>query len=460
MPRLRGKAASAIEVFPVVRWHRFCYVQILALLTETAAGIATEEAEMAEVTGRMKKHVCKIMLMAVAVLWIIPYGSVAFGDMYAASAHGNDDPFPGYGVNRVDKEIGDCAHCHEVSDASVCGVNDFMLFADVFVNKQDMFCTKCHSANVEYQPTTNYPYSVTFGGYPTPYYGHILKQTTDDDSTPEYCGSRHNMTRIKNYVKNDTNGWGFGPEPNPCVACHPPHRAQRNHSPVVIDGDGKLNTAIRRPSHYRSTNAQDLLWGDDEGNLERMDEYAASVGGTYQAPYYGDTTSGRYEPDGSTTEPAGGWGSNIPNYVALCLDCHQYRQYDPDNGNRSIDPIRYDSERHGELRANDCTSGQYPEANQRPPYIDPDANYVLSCLDCHEPHGTKKRLSLIRRMINGENVLQMTKDGWGNCIFCDWEKICGRCHELNHAAAGNCTACHHHGGSDGWAGPCRDQPIF
>jgi hypothetical protein len=232
----------------------------------------------------------------------------------------------------------------------------------------------------------------------------------------------------------------------PCVACHSPHAAQKNY-PVVIDGEGKLNTAIRRPSHYKSTNSADLLWGDDAN--ERMSSYASSVGGTYQAPYYADTTSGRYEPDGSLVEPSGGWGSNTPDYVTFCMDCHQYAQYDPERGT-SVDVIKWgppwcsadDADRHGAYPSNTCSVSGFPEGTLKAPYVDsPESNYVLSCLDCHEPHATHTRLHLIRRMINGGAVA-------GDASPCDedggtdWPTICEKCHDWSHSGSCNDAACH------------------
>lgn len=301
---------------------------------------------------------------------------------------------------------------------------------------------------------TNYPYCVNFGGRAT-FYAAIKKQFTNDNSTAALCGSKHHLGCVRNFIKNNAYGWGFNSDADPCVACHPPHAAQRNH-PVAIDGEGKLNTAIRRPSHYKSAVSADLLWGDDAN--ERMSFYAASVGGTYQAPYYADTTSGRYEPDGSTSEPIGGWGSNTPDYVTFCLDCHQYAQYDTERS-ANVKAIDWSAERHGGYPANDCASWCANEGSTRAPFTNLSANYVLSCLDCHEPHGTHTRLHLVRRMINGELVAGDT----GTCDqIADWVTICERCHVLEHPSS-PCSSCHYHGATDpcGAVGTgCRDKPLF
>lgn len=420
------------------------------------------------------------ILIVVGVLaWALTFGGVATAldigfDYHDDTAHGNTlngvyrstaacDKWPGQTCTGT---TGSCAHCHDTFDSNICGVNELMLFADVFVTNTNQFCTKCHSANADYQPvTTNYPYSVNFGGYTPTYYGHIKKQIGDDHSTPEYCGSRHNMRGIRNYVKNDTNGWGFGSDPSPCVACHNPHTAQRNY-PVAIEG-GKLNTAIRRPSDHNSTDPADSLWGD--GAEERMSYYASQfTDGVYQAPYYGDTSADYYEPSGNATPSD---GSDLPDYVTFCLDCHQYEQSDPDNSDRTVKAIDYSQERHGSYPSNDCTSAGFGEGFLKPPYVDsPGSNYVLSCLDCHEPHGAKKRKHLLRRMINGQEVALDSKDKWGNC-YDDFDVICEKCHYFtyDHLNWGGCTGCHGVSSGD-WHGSkflfgsgtdnCNDHPSF
>jgi Zn-finger protein len=163
----------------------------------------------------------------------------------------------------------------------------------------------------------------------------------------------------------------------------------------------------------------------------------STVGGTYQAPYYGDTSGTKYEPSGNASPSD---GSDLPDYVTFCLNCHQYEQFDPDNNNRTVKAIDYSQERHGSYPSNDCTSAGFGEGSLTAPYIDsPDSNYVLSCLDCHEPHGAKKRQHLIRRMINGQEVVLDSKDQYGNC-YDDFAVICEKCHEFSydHLSWGGC----------------------
>jgi hypothetical protein len=407
-----------------------------------------------------------VLIVVGVLVWVLASAGLAAAGPYTDSAHGNTT----YGVNRSDVvpdpdhpdayDIGSCAHCHDTFDPSICGVEELMLFYESYISKSDMLCFQCHrSGDIGYGEVDNYPYCVSFGGYPA-YYDSIRKQFTNDNSKPANRGSRHNLARVQFVIKNDKNGWGFDSNPNACFACHPAHAAQRNH-PVAVDGEGKLNTAIRRVLHYKSTDPADLVWGDDAN--ERMSSYAASNGAIYQAPYYGDITGTRFEPTGNASPSD---GSNLPDYVTFCLDCHGIEQYDPDN-DRTVKAIDWSSatgDRHGLYPANNCTPAALYEGTLKPPYdtYEPnESNFVLSCLDCHEPHGARKRMHLIRRMINGGEVAN--ESGYPQEY---WKKICDRCHNYDHSLA-DCGTCHDgadennefHGGYWGGAA-CNGAPMF
>lgn len=79
-------------------------------------------------------------------------------------------------------------------------------------------------------------------------------------------------------------------------------------------------------------------------------------------------------------------------------------------------------------------------------------NYVLSCLDCHEPHGTLMQGNsfLLRKGINGTRVngtssrpshLKTKEWNWSNY------EICIRCHNvgLHYGGDTGCFDCHYHG---------------
>ena len=324
-----------------------------------------------------------ILFVLSVSMWLVICTNVAAAfDFHTDTAHGNTS----YGVNRsgAGHDIGDCAHCHETFDPSTCGQNSFMLFYDDWVNECDLLCVECHSESTEPQQVYNNPYSVNFGGYSPAYYTTIETQFCDPDSTPVNGGSRHDLDVIRDLIDNDAYGWGFGSDPDPCVACHSPHAAQRNY-PVVIDEEGKLNTAIRRPSHYKSTAPENSLWGDDTG--ERMSDYASLfTDGVYQPLYYGDTSGTKYEPWGDASPSD---GSDVPDYVTFCMDCHQ-------NAMGDIPALDWDNNAHGGKKSNTSHLGA--------PYTDPNKNYVISCLDCHEPHAAKQEPYLFRKMVNGQEI--------------------------------------------------------
>jgi len=410
-----------------------------------------------QILGLKRKHLFMATAVVVAALgWLLATEdvSVAF-DFGTDTAHGN----VGYGVSRlgVEEARGDCAHCHDAADPANRSAYAFMPFYDDAISACDLFCFTCHSGFETWQPVENHLYSVTFGGYPSPGpYESIYEQCCDGNSLPGACGSRHNMAQMYNGLKSPLGqSWGYNDDPDPCVACHAPHLGQRNFPPTT---SGDLNTCIRLPSKYKSTAPADVLWGDDDG--ERMDDYAASYGGVYQPPYYGDTTSGNFEPTGTAVDYG---GDRTPDYVTLCMECHQYTLYDPDRGGAAVKAIDWDFDRHGTALANTCDGTSMFEGTVRPPYVDTaNSNYILSCLDCHESHGSYKRPHLLRQMINGEVVGPDTSP-------CDEESdywaICARCHDCYHAEEQVvCFVCH--SGTGGFHGSvmtvtgCDDEPGF
>ena len=86
------------------------------------------------------------------------------------------------------------------------------------------------------------------------------------------------------------------------------------------------------------------------------------------------------------------------------------------------------------------------------------ADYTLSCLDCHEPHGSPNAF-LLRREVNGVVIsvdIHTTNDNGG------WTEFCLACHDVTNTASGGacgdtahgppswpttkpCQNCHKHG---------------
>lgn len=390
---------------------------------------------------------------------------------YRDSAHGN----PVYGVNRSDIDgryadfaTGNCAHCHEMH-ASLEGGNPlpaggpapYALFAPGFNNNRsqgpyletDNFCFYCHS-DQSGPMVRNQDYSTTFGGGTAGMGPQSILSTFNQ-------ASYHNLNDIRIFLENSPtySAW-FGLRDNPCSACHNTHRARRNWDPN--QPGFPLLSAISRPGD--SSN----LWGE----TQVMSNYFG-----YEAPFA----------FGATREPAGVGdedGLNTPDYVGFCTSCHN-----ADNIiwsttlNRELRRINWGQiglylNKHGQL----ARDGQL---QLREPYLssaDLKSNFVLSCLDCHEPHGSEN-IMLLRSRINGETLegLIDTSDSLGlACARCHmddqaaqagtnqangWEYVhhlvpdapyvqqtCGNCHAGGNNTPINCGNCHGHGMTDSWAG--------
>jgi hypothetical protein len=380
-----------------------------------------------KVAGYTTRYLPITIFVIVGVLvWVLSSAPMAIAGVYADSAHGNTS----YGVDRsgATYSTGDCAHCHETVDpaAATCGDNNFMLFYDDWVSQDDLLCIGCHSDSVDPQQVYNDTYSVSFGGRTSlPEYDTVEEQF--NDGTAE-----HDLSAIRDLIGNDAYGWGFSSDPDPCVACHAPHTAQRS-VPVIIEEE-KLNTAIRRPSHYKSASPADARWGDDAG--ERMSDYVAQFSNAvYQAPYYGVYESGVYEPSGNASPDD---GSDMPDYVTFCLDCHQYAI-------GSVAAVDWDNVAHGGLPPR---VGVYAF---KEPYNTGTHNYVLSCVDCHEPHGgpgpTREGRGLIRGWVNGQVTYPPTS---GN-----YDTFCYTCHPEPPNPMGPCEDCH----MSPWFGTTAHDPF-
>jgi hypothetical protein len=336
-----------------------------------------------------------------------------------------------------------------------------MLFAPSNPGSQtDNFCFQCHKGTGSVQVSfdrTNFNYSFRFGGDT---FNHSVPNNIYDAFNPA-SGSSHNLQDILDFVKTK---WPetFGDESNPCNACHNPHLSQRDYP-------------IARPTDRSN------VWGDEDG--EKMFDFAAAHEGQYQAPYrYGSTEA--YEPDGSGATN----GSNLPDYVSFCSDCHNATNeiYSSTLGRylRKVDWSRKDrrcydydndtayppGDMHGSITRCwpvqgmvEATCGCVKDENGdclldengdpipasanwgglKDPYFTADhENYILSCTDCHEPHGSGA-VYLLRESINGIYVQVKTgpgpHPGWDN-------EYCQACHDWNWHCGGwtSCFTCHYH----------------
>jgi len=321
------------------------------------------------------------------------------------------------------------------------GPSPFALFAPGFVTavkekpyqQADLFCFYCHASPGSYQSglLENFDYSHVFGGYaggPTSIFEAFNQPLGGVNA------SYHNLYDIWSYAQKFP---GFGASSPPCDACHNVHRARRNKAYP----QDPAYTAISRPTEHES------LWGDVDG--ERMTNYS----GAYQAPlHFGSRTT--YEPGGTSESVAD--GSKVPDYNTFCLDCHKEKIYST-SLRRDVVAIEWKlsggdqlgtGDKHG---ANAYTVG----IQMKKPYdelVMPPGGYLLSCLDCHEAHGSPSAF-LVRRSVNGEilgGTLAQARDGKS------WAYLCGRCHQDDYHVGGstdinqvNRWRTVHHGGGSG-----------
>jgi len=318
--------------------------------------------------------------------------SPALGGAYGDSAHGNSV----YGVNRsaVAGNLsgfasGNCAHCHE-AHASIDGTEPYpadgpashTLFADSFNTDRtlnsyletDNFCFFCHSSAAG-QQVKNQDYSTTFGGGSE---GSGPQSIMDAFNLASY----HNLYDIWNFLRSSpTYAVWFAKLGNPCSACHNSHLAKRNWDSGQTGFP--LLGAISIPGVSGS------LWGE----TEVMSAYFS-----YEAPY---TISDSREPAGVGEQN----GENTPDYIGFCSICHnQDNTIWSTTLNRELKKINWkligqNPDKHGEVSRNGTD-------HFREPYTSVAAfknNFILSCLDCHESHGSEN-IMLLRRRINGEDL--------------------------------------------------------
>lgn len=340
---------------------------------------------------------CTLLFAGIFLLWMLYPDDTSPGP-YTDSAHGSSS----YGVKRsstTDYSQGNCAHCHEQhasiggsEPAPTGGASKWCIFANNFNTSKttgsyiqsDLFCFYCHYGSGTYQSTSfnNYTYSITFGGNP---------DTTPNNIFDAFnSSSYHNLYDIWRFITGQAGSKTFSDFPmdsNPCSGCHNVHIAKKSCGKPSGSFDPSYS-AISKPSDHSN------LWGDD--TTERMNSY------NYKAPYwYGSTTT--YEPANNSTSD----GSNLPNYVAFCTDCHSSTNSVPSQilGSISIPPrtsgylrtIDWANEKHGQGAADTYVSLKSPYSSPTP------SNYVTSCTDCHEPHGAPNAV-LIRKSVNGSNL--------------------------------------------------------
>jgi len=235
-------------------------------------------------------------------------------------------------------------------------------------------------------------------------------------------GSSH---RLK-YLRNWPNGKAWAPwvtaDTNACVICHDPHHAQKNTGvdPHLLGG---VMTAVRRITD--GGNSTSNQWGDEplvtSGLAEMMSDHTAK----YQAPFRADSG---YEPKADSIIQN---GSNLPNVVTFCLDCHlrevpETKTDAPNRQHPQLNLIAIDwgpsGDQMGEAHSPGHGNGDVGGALKAPYTADGNGNgdYVLSCSDCHEPHGSPNEY-LLRTCVNGKDDCTVPANG-------QWYNFCTACH--------------------------------
>ena len=397
-------------------------------------------------------HNSKILFLSALIVTLLIVGWFLYPDRansgpYLDSAHGNST----YGVLRTSLSTtpnnygqGNCAHCHEQHASiggsepapnSPAGPDFYLLFYDLWLSpiQSIVFCYGCHMGTGSYQSgiLQNYSYSNRRGGDISLICPSRIRESfqfiqSDSGASQFNCGSFVGSSHKLGDFAILRDRWGFSDIPtevNPCSACHNPHKAKRDF-PCSL------------PSAHTDIYAWDV-WGDD--STEKMRNKALSLGGTYCAPYRYNSTTTR-EPDGCSAPPTDcltdcSNGSNLADYVSLCTDCH--------NSSNLISSTRLGRPLYrigwgaggdfhgGRARIDDggdfSGTGEYGDLSE--PYKSGGMpNYVLSCTDCHEPHGSPNEF-LLRPTLNGNAVnAAHAPTGIGSGQWFYW---CQACHSFN-----------------------------
>ena len=408
---------------------------------------------------------------------------------YTISAHGNTS----YGVNRTGLNTpinfgystGNCAHCHE-QHASIGGTepapaagspSKYLLFTGIGQDQDSRFCYNCHrdpGASVQYPSGSmpnQYNYSYMAGGDTTLTCPDNIRDAflyIDSACSPKtsWCShggleaSAHCLYGIQDLLKNK---WNFPARDDvqACSGCHNPHRTKRDPHTTTGRTDALGNlivSSVSLPSkHSKDNNVWDL-WGDQSG--ERMRDYALTNGALYCAPYRasaGAPNTARREPDGCSALanacqplPAGGVATNCTNgsgmfdAVTFCLECHAQSV-----GGQTAINWTATGDVHGLAPSQNCCDlgdkiAPYPDDSQYTP-ANPYPNHVVSCLDCHEPHGSPND-DLLREVINGTRLPTYVKTDlrwWDLCSACHTIKLGTMYHLATMGPTDTCT-CHSH----------------
>ncbi len=359
-------------------------------------------------------------------------GLVQAAGPYLDSAHGNST----YGVSRVDIAAagfvrGNCAHCHDQHASVGAGSADlYMLFDKSNTDQARNLCLNCHGSGTVYQTgghVINRSYSFRAGGWTA----DPLNNVKDAFSSLSQASS-HNLNDIVKFAGATARSWKYNSidtgnanrgDSNACGVCHDPHLIQGDPAFYAFNQNSPKSAAARTGVVTQINSSPVNLWGDKflpdlatDNPVERMSSYP-----TYRDPYR-STVTPTFEPDGNSAQQG---GANSVNYVAFCTTCHNDTNaiYSSDLF-RQLNVIDWPLvEKHGQEFADDDIqmNGPYSSGNG-------SLGYVLSCLDCHEPHGAVN-VFLIRGKVNG-GVTTSANPSFSTSIISgnEFGQLCSQCH--------------------------------
>jgi len=378
------------------------------------------------------------------------------GGLWAASAHAT-----GRTTNSGYTCFGDgvTTGCHANAHGSD---NEKLLSPEDVLVSMDQFCFNCHTDGVVINHALG---NNRTGGY-----------VSADDIEEAFGKSRAHSLGTTFTIGSNTYTLN-------CTSCHNPHvvtgkywEAELDLSPVTrpdLEADPLTN-----PRAMSST-----LWGAAPG--QKMDDFAAQGSGS-GGWYYSTARGGNITIDqpAAYQPPKDGGGTSfeysgdvLPDYTTLCLDCHTHRVSDgipPVNWGQgvactdnSVDPPNQRVEcgaQHGLGRAgtpwyvsdegtagfwgssgnpdvlfqmNYVTRGRHNGHFMRWPYDSAERsagiNFVLSCTDCHEAHGSDRGGMIRERFnVNGNGDCGSGGDTDPNGENCtdggNWNSFCNACH--------------------------------
>ncbi|MFO7606756.1 MAG: cytochrome c3 family protein [Desulfurivibrionaceae bacterium] len=351
-------------------------------------------------------------------LLIAAFGSASFypglvqAGPYLDSAHGNST----YGVSRVESAAagfarGNCTHCHE-QHASAGTEQGYLIFDQNNTDQARNFCFNCHGTGSGH--VINRSYSFRAGGWTTEFLDNVK------DAFDPSRASSHNLADIVTFADGMV-GWKYTANSNACGVCHDPHLVQGDPANYAFNQDNPKSGAAR-PGVVTQINSSPVnLWGDNPSTVERMSNYPS-----YIDPYR--TVGTAFEPDGNSLQQN---GANSVNYVAFCTTCHDaanvINSTDLGRQLKFIDWPLF--EKHGQVVAD-------TDIQMNGPYVSGGLSlgYVLSCLDCHEPHGSDN-IYLLRGKVNGGETTTPTYFTPINSGL-QFGQLCRQCHNPQPVAPG------------------------